>query len=250
MALSSPSRVLRPPRWTRARLERVLVARYGYGPRGGLNAAAAARDLRVSARTIYRWLDTPDGRFRAHIPTPRLEALIDSMLPSQEVLDDEVFQLQNYRAGVMAWNARPRRTKPEWKEQGWLCQHQVSIVQLPARPLRQVVATRVSSQAHDVLHRRGELVDHVVLPTRMHAHAMAYQLLHDYHEWRIHAPADAVAIGRTWTWFNDAPATDLADYRPGYHAEPITRPELVDQRHEELAARREALRAARARPRR
>lgn len=245
MGVTTSDRRLRPPRWTRARLERVLFVRYGLGPRGGFNVKAAAADLGVSQRTIYRWLDTPDGRFRASIPTPRLEALIDGMLPSAETLEDEVFQLQNYRNGVAAWNARPRRTKPEWKAQGWLAKHQVSIIKVPGLPLHQVAATATASQAYRVLYRRGEVVDHVTVPTRMHAHVMAYQLLRDYHEWRIHAPADAVKTGRTWCWFSDAPATDLQTYQPGYRAEPEPHLELVERRQAELEARRNQLRARR-----
>ena len=242
MALT-PERRLRSPTWTRARLERVLFVRYGPAPRGGLNMKAAAEDLGVSARTIYRWLDTPDGRFRANIPTPRLEALIDGMLPSAATLDDEVFQLQNYRTGVADWNARPRRTKPEWKAQGWLAKHQVSLIKIPGLPLHQVVATAVASRSYEVLHRRGQLVDSVIVPTRMHAHVMAYQLLRDYHEWRIHAPVDAVKRGRTWCWFADAPKTKLEDYRPNYRAEPLPRPELVERRKTELQSQRAELRA-------
>lgn len=239
------SRQLRPPVWTRARLERVLFVLYGVGPRGGLNVKAASADLGVTTRSIYRWLDTPDGRFRANIPTLRLETLIDGMLPSAETLDDEVFQLQNFRGAVAGWNARPRRVKPEWKTQGWLAKHQVSLFKIPGLPLHQVVATATASKAYETLHRRGQLVDSVIVPTRMHAHAMAYQLLRDYHEWRVHAPADAVRRGRTWCWFSDAPVTDLKSYRPNYRPEPAPRPELVEIRRAEIQAQREALRARR-----
>lgn len=242
----TPERQLRPPTWTRARLERVLFVRYGVAARGGLNIKAAAEDMSVTPRSIYRWLDAPDGRFRANIPTPRLEALIDGMLPSAETLDDEVFQLQNFRDGVRSWNARPRRTKPEWKTQGWLTKHQVSIFKVPGLPLHQVVATATASKAYETLHRRGHLVDSVIVPTRMHAHAMAYQLLRDHHEWRVHAPVDAVKRGRTWCWFSDAPTTDLKAYRPNYRPEQAERPELVEIRRAEIQAQREALRARRA----
>lgn len=209
---------LRAPRWTKARLSRVLAVKYGYGPRGGLNLTAAANDLGVSSRSLYRWLQVPDGRHRAKIPAPRLELLITQLLPSQETLDDEVYQLENFRRAVTGWQARPRRLNPAWKEQLWLQPHQVSILALADMRLRQVAITRVKAKNHQVLYRRGQVIDSLVLPTKMHAHAVTYQLLRTYHSWRVHAPTDTVRVGPTWCWFADAPPTDLQstafDYTP------------------------------------
>lgn len=210
---------LGPPTWTKARLERVLLVKYGHANRGGVNMAAAAADQGVSTRTLYRWLDTPDGRFRAKIPTPRLEKLIDSLLPSQETLDDEVYQLEHFRAGVAGWNARPQRLGPSWKNEGWLAQHQISILALNALPLRQVTITKARRGGGLVTYPRGEIVDSLIVPTKMHASVVAYELLRIHHHWRIHAPATpGIRTGRTWCWFNDAQPTDLTfttfRYRP------------------------------------
>lgn len=202
---------LRAPAWTRAHLERVLDVKYGRTVRGGLNLRAAAADLGISDRTLRRYLEVPDGRHLARIPQPRLELLMAQLLPSQETLDDELNDLRAFREGIAGWNARPRLVNPAWKEQGWLTRHQVTILHLTHTPLRQVVVTLIGSKGHENLGRRGDIVDALVVPTRLHASVAALQLLRIQHAWRIHAPLKTVREGSTRCWFNTAPKITFSD---------------------------------------
>ena len=63
------------PRWTRARLERVMRLRFGTNRRGHADTAAAAAALGVSQRTVQRWLQGAHGRSRAHLPPAALPSL-------------------------------------------------------------------------------------------------------------------------------------------------------------------------------
>ena len=120
----------RRPRWTRARLARVLGERFGYTSRGGVNTAAVARGMGVSQRTVQRWLHA-DGRRRAPIPAARLDQLQQLLQ-----LDPVHARRQRQQAAYAAAAIKQLTTDPgsalaSWEKQGWLEEHLVSIVAVP-----------------------------------------------------------------------------------------------------------------------
>lgn len=187
--------------------------RFGTTAAGRVDTGAAAAAMSVSQRTVQRWLHASHGRSLAHLPPPRLQQLIELLLPSARTRAMEA-QGARYAYTAIEGLALPRKmgVKPAWERQRWLEQHLVVVLEVKVLNLRvrQLAIGRASSTKLDELRRRGRIVDQAVVPTRFHATALAYRVLTELAPWRYQASATQVAQGFTQTWLADAPDTHLS----------------------------------------
>lgn len=120
----------------------LAILKYGATPRGGVNTSAMARRLRVSQRTVQRWLH--DG-----IPERREMNLWRGWRPRQDLLAMEWEKLRNALEAKDALKVgRQRGILPSWRAQGFLEEHVVWIRQMGSRRSR-IPVLRIQSSRHD-----------------------------------------------------------------------------------------------------
>lgn len=204
------------PLWTRARLERVMCLRFGFGhDQISPDTAAAATAMGVTRRTVQRWLHAEHGRSMAHIPVKRREQLIELLLPQAETLAREEQQARYARKAIDGLHL-PRKMgiKPAWEKQRWLEPHRVAVLQIPVGHLkiRQLAIARDEPGRVAEMTRRGKVIDEVVVPTRFHATVLVHQTLTELGPWRFQAGGDQVTQGFTQAWIADptTPRTHLS----------------------------------------
>lgn len=195
------------PRWTRARLSRVLIARFGAGPRGGVDTRAVAAAMGVSQRSVQRWLHA-DGRRRAPIPAARLADLTTLLAPDELLLLRRSQQARYARNAIAQLTTNPLYALESWEEQGWLEQHRVAIIANPQLRIRRVVIGRVDAVEFDS-RRDGSVIAQVRMPTRFHAILLTESVLRSVQAWRVQL--DGRGQTATTSWFDDAPFVDLAE---------------------------------------
>lgn len=200
------------PRWTRARLARVMTLTFGDATSGRLDTGAAAAAMGVSRRSIQRWTHGAHGRSSAAIPPGRLEQLVAAITPSQASLDAER-SAQRYAARAIAGLdlARGQGVLASWEKQRWLEEHFVLVVAVRVGrfQVRQLAVTRAEVGKVDAVARRGRIIDQAVVATRFHATLLVSKVLADVGPWRYRATLTQVHQGATWTWLPDAPVTHL-----------------------------------------
>ncbi len=201
------------PMWTRARLTRAMRLRFGEGPQGGVNTAAAADAMRVSRRSVQRWLHANHGRSAAHIPASRLAQLIALLLPSEETCRREAQQAR-YAAEAIARLGLPDGVgvKPAWATQRWTEPHTVVVIAVAHLGIRQIAVVRSERLKEAKISRRGRILDRVHVPTRFHATVVTHAVLQRVEPWRFQAGTDQVVQGYTQAWIDDAPKVRLADF--------------------------------------
>ncbi len=205
----------RGPLWTRARLQRVMCLRFGFGATGGVDTRSAAEAMGVSRRTIQRWLHARHGRSIAHIPESRLNQLIGLLQPSGEAVAREAQQVRYAEKAIEALQLPDGLgVKPSWDRQGWLEEHCVVVLDIRVGSLhiRQIASSRTTASRLRELRRRGRVVDQVSIPTRFHATVLIHRALTEMGPWRFQAGDDQVVQGFTQAWIADAPRTDLASW--------------------------------------
>lgn len=200
------------PKWTRARLARVMTLTFGDAASGRLETGAAAAAMGVGRRSVQRWLHAPHGRSRAAIPPARLEQLVAAITPSEASLAAER-SAQRYAARAVAGLdlARGQGVLESWEKQRWLEEHFVLVlaVRVGRFEVRQLAVTRAELGKVDAVARRGRIIDQAVVATRFHATVLASKVLTDVGPWRYRATLTQVHQGGTWTWLPDAPVTHL-----------------------------------------
>ncbi len=207
------------PRWTPARLRMVLTAIYGKARTGdGPDVQAIADDFGTSTSTVYRWLRQPDDGRLVAIPDRRLATLMTRQLPTRETLAQEQVDRDNYAEAIVTLSTpRLRRdANPAWRERQWDQPHVVILKHHDDRRLFQLRSTRIGSSTAGRARRGGTIVAEHQAPTYFHAAILIHTILTDLQAWRVNGPRSMEA--RTYCWFDDAPAVDLAtqpvDYRP------------------------------------
>ena len=185
-----------------------LSLTFGVNSRGGPDTRAAAAALGVSQSTVYRWI-RGQNRWLAKAPAERLDQIARAGLPPAEVLRHEE-QGAQYAREAIERIALPkhRGVLPAWREQNWLEPHLVAVVGIPGLRLRQIAVSRIAGRQLEDLRRRGAFLDYTTVPTRFHATILVHELLTQLRPWRIQAP-ETVKQGRTQTWADDAPDTNL-----------------------------------------
>lgn len=196
------------PRWTVKQLAGVLTLSYGGSPTGP-DTAAAAVALGVSRRTVQRWLHG-SNRQLARIPGDRVRAITQ---PAAMVLRQEA-QAAGFAREAIIRIALPkgRGVDTVWREQRWLEQHLVAVLEVPVAPgvwVRQATISRGHTRSMQALRRRGEILDFTVVPTRFHATVLVHELLARVGPWRVLPRTEVVAAGRTQTWSSTAPEVNL-----------------------------------------
>lgn len=207
---------LMAPLWTRARLERVMCLRFGFGyDPASPDTAAAAAAMGVTRRTVQRWLHADHGRSVAHIPPKRREQLIELLQPAAETLAREEQQARYARKAIDGLRL-PRKMgiKPAWEKQRWLEPHRVAVLEIPVGHLkiRQMAIARDEPSRVAELTRRGKVVDEATVPTRFHATVLVHQVLTEMAPWRFQAGGDQVTQGFTQAWMVEpsTPKTHLS----------------------------------------
>ncbi|MGV1010105.1 MAG: hypothetical protein ACOYBY_16110 [Dermatophilaceae bacterium] len=199
------------PRWTRARLERVMRLRFGTNRRGHVDTTAAAAALGVSQRTVQRWLHGAHGRSRAQLPPARLQQLIGLLQPSEDTRRREEHQARYAAEAIEKLRSGKGGARQVWQRQRWLEPHLVVVIQTSRHrdpKIRQITVNRVSSTKNPIA-RRGTVIDQAVVPTRFHATVLVHHVLTTLALWRIQVGVGDVEAGFTQAWLADAPATQL-----------------------------------------
>lgn len=207
VAATSSRIVVSGPRWTQARLDRVLGWCYGRTPRGAVDVAAAAAAAGVTPRTVRRWL-SGSGRRTAAIPSARLIEL----LTPPDIVDTRAEQtLTLARQVVSEWDrpARAKRSNATWADRGWLDPHYVLILQLKNTPLRQVMVTRGDRKRLLEVNRTAEILDVVQVRSRFHGLVLEAAIFAEIGPWRVVPSETVVKERRTQTWTPDAPKIDI-----------------------------------------
>jgi hypothetical protein len=208
MTISSKAiRPVRGPRWSRKRLVGMLTDCYGPSPRGGVDVDAVADYAGVSPSTVRRWISPrhPPSR-RLAIPKHRLIQLQRG--PTEVERRNE--QQHAYALNAVTSIGDEQSILPVWREQGWLDQHTVAIIEIRGLPWLQVAVTNRTKRAVVELHRRGPAVADLRLATRFHAQILAYAVMLRQQAWRVHPTRERLVAGRTRVWMADAPPVDLA----------------------------------------
>lgn len=121
----------------------LAILKYGYSSRGrGVDTAVMARRLRVSQRTIQRWIH--EG-----IPRKRELNLWRGWRPKRDLLSMEGAKLRNALEARDALRVgRQRGILPSWRAQGFLEEHVVWIRQMGPKRGR-IPVLRIQSSRHD-----------------------------------------------------------------------------------------------------
>jgi hypothetical protein len=213
--MSIARRAIRPapgPRWSRKRLISMLLDCYGPNSRGTVNVTAVADYAGVAPSTVRRWISSgrqQGNRRKLAIPKHRIVQL----QRGPEVVELRNQQQYQYALDALGSLEDERSILPAWREQGWLDQHTVAIVEIHGKPWHQVVVTKANRRALDELHRRATMLDSLTLPTRFHAQILAYVVMTRQQAWRVHPTPQGLAVGRTHVWMDDAPPVDLEALR-------------------------------------
>ena len=86
-----------------------------------------------------------------------------------EVVERRNQQQYQYALDALGSIGDDQAILPAWREQGWLDQHTVAIIEIHGKPWLQVAVTNANRRAMAELLRRGTLVDSLTVPTRFHA---------------------------------------------------------------------------------
>lgn len=201
-------RPVRGPRWTRKRLIGMLIDCYGTSPRGAVNVAAIANYAGVSPSTVRRWITCghqKDRQRRPAIPKHR----ITQLQRGPELVERRNQQQYQHALDALGSLGDEQAVLPVWRQQGWLNQHTVAIIEIHGKPWLQVAVTNANKRAMAELLRRGKLVASVTVPTRFHAQILAHAVMTQQQAWRVHPAPQRLAAGRTQVWMSDAPTVDI-----------------------------------------
>jgi hypothetical protein len=193
------------PRWTRKRFITMLAD--CYSTTGDVDIAAVAEYADVTATTVRRWIrGSPSANGRpAAAPTARIVQL----QRGPDVVERRNQQQYEHALEALAELDDETSILPAWRQQGWLDEHTVAIVDIKDKPWRQVVITKANPRALAELRRRSAIVTSLTLPTRFHAQVLAHAVMTRQQAWRVHPSPDQLAVGRTQVWMADAPAVQL-----------------------------------------
>lgn len=199
----------RGPRWTQKRFVDMLIDCYGPSSRGPIDIAAVAAHVGVTPATVRRWLHNDRGapsRVKTGVPRRRLTQI---QRASEEV---EERNEGRYRYALSAIaQIEAGQIIPPWREQNWLDDHLVVIVEIHGKPWHQVVVTKGNHRAMAALRRRARILQTEIVPHRFYAEALAHHVMVRQQHWRVHPAKSHLAIGRTQVWMADAPAVDLTN---------------------------------------
>jgi hypothetical protein len=201
----------------------VLKLLTGTRPERRLPTAAAAALVGVSPRTVQRWMPSARAARGPAVPSlahaDRLRALT---LPSERTLRHEE-QAADYAETAHCRVAVPRgrAVLPEWREQGWLNEHVVLIVDHPDLSLKQVSTSRLDLVASEItvlgagagagIRRRGggSASTTAIVSDAFAATLLKHAILRQLHHWRLQPSRTLVPRGATQMWLADAPQPNL-----------------------------------------
>lgn len=213
------------PLLTPDHLSTVLKLLTGSRPDERLDTAAAAQLVRVSPRTIQRWLPTNRSRRKPAAPNRTHAATITAAaLPSPLRLRHEE-QAADYAVVARQRISVPRGRGilPEWRNQGWLDPHVVMILNYERLGIQQVSSSRIDIVASELrllgdpqrppLRRRGGgvAVSSVTVTDGFAATVLKHAVLRIVHNWRIRPGGSLVPRGSTHLWLASLTAPDLRE---------------------------------------
>lgn len=216
----------------------LATLKYGSSSRGqGVDTARMARRLRVSQRTVQRWMH--EG-----IPRRRELNLWRGWRPRRDLVAMEEEKLRNAieaRRGLRL--GRQRGVLPSWKEQGFLEEHVVWIRQMGPKRDR-IPVLRIQSSRHNAeagLRVLGWLADYTAgaetlgassglpaafventgirallrVPNAFDGEVVKYRALHSVGDYRIRGRKIGVLGSRhSLMWLDGGPLPHLSDYLP------------------------------------
>ena len=170
--MSDADSTIRPvpgPRWTRKRLIGMLTDCYGPTPRGAVNVAAVADYAGVSSSTVRRWIAGGQQQDRRRRKPAIPKHRVTQLQRGPEVVERRNQQQYQYALDALGSLGDDQAILPAWRQQGWLKEHTVAVVEIHGKPWLQVAVTNANRRAMAELLRRGTLVDSLTVPTRFHA---------------------------------------------------------------------------------
>jgi len=195
------------PRWTRKRLVAMLIDCYGATARGAVDVDAVAQYAGVAHSTVRRWIS---GGKQANRRKPSIPKRRIAQLQHGPQLVEQRNQ-QQYHYALRALDALDDEGSilAAWRQQGWLNQHTVAVVEIKGKPWHQVIITKANRRALAELHRRATVLNSVTLPTRFHAQILAHAVMTRQQNWRVHPTPQQLPRGRTQVWIAEAPPVAL-----------------------------------------
>jgi hypothetical protein len=141
------------PRWTRKRLIGMLLDCYGPTSRGTVDVAAVAEYAGVSRSTVRRWIAGRQQGNRRKLSIPKHR--IGQLQRGPEVVERRNQQQYQYALDALGALGDERSILPAWRQQGWLNEHTLAIVEIHGKPWHQVVVTKANRRALTELQRRA-----------------------------------------------------------------------------------------------
>jgi len=204
-----PVQPLPGPRWTRKRLVTMLIDCYGATARGAVDVDAVAQHAGVAHSTVRRWIGGGQqaNRRKPSIPKRRIAQLQHG----PQIVEQRNQQQYHYALRALGALDDERSILPAWRQQGWLNQHTVAVVEIKGKPWHQVIITKANRRALAELHHRATVLKSVKLPTRFHAQILAHAVMTRQQNWRVHPTAQQLPRGRTQVWMAEAPPVALRE---------------------------------------
>ena len=195
------------PRWTRKRLVTMLIDCYGATARGAVDVDAVAQNAGVAHSTVRRWIrgGKQANRRKPSIPKRRIAQLQHG----PQIVEQRNQQQYHYALHALGALHDEGSILPAWRQQGWLNQHTLAVVEIKGKPWQQVIITKANRRALDELRRRATVLNSVTLPTRFHAQILAHAVMTRQQNWRVHPTPQQLPRGRTQVWMAEAPPVAL-----------------------------------------
>lgn len=181
--------------WTGAQLAHALWLALPPAARGGPDLAAAAAAVKVSPRTVQRWLS---GASRPTIE--HAAALRELIAPPAQALRVQADEARWAReAATLIRAARGRGVSPAWRAQGW---HRPHLLQVLALPELQIHRVEVALADPVKAPSRGawEVVSSRTYQNRPAALLAKHELLEQYADRRVRIRPGLISKGQHLCW--------------------------------------------------
>lgn len=181
--------------WSGAQLAHALWLALPPAARGGPDLAAAATELKVSTRTVQRWLS---GTSR---PSPEHAAALRALIaPPAYALAVQVDEARWAREAVALIGApRGRGVSPAWRARGWHRPHRLQVLTLSALGVQRVevvLADPVKAPSYGA----WDVVSSTAYPNRPAALVAKHELLEAHQDRRVRIRPGLIRKGQHLCW--------------------------------------------------
>lgn len=181
--------------WSGAQLAHALWLALPPAARGGPDLTAAAAAVKVSPRTVQRWLS---GASRPTIE--HAAALRDLIAPPAQALRAQADEARWAReAASLIRAARGRGVSPAWRAQGWHRPHLLQVLALPRLQLHRVEVV-LADPVKAPTRGAWEVVSSRTYPNRPTALLAKHDLLDQHADRRVRIRPGLISKGQHLCW--------------------------------------------------